>query len=173
MIKRFRGEWVNKVDAKGRVSIPASFRRVLETCDPDWFEGSFPSLVLVFGRKGSGCLEGYSIRSIQEVDEMISALPRYSRNREILERLLNSNSIQIQVDENGRIVLSSKLRDMVGISNEALFAGMGEKFQIWNPTSYERNMEEIFDLISNPDNEQNIFDLLDKNGVQKHAIKDA
>ena len=172
MIKRFRGEWANKVDTKGRVSIPASFRRVLEACDPDWIEGGFPSLVLVFGRKGSGCIEGYSIRSIQEVDDMISALPRYSKNREILERLLNSNSVQIQVDENGRIVLSSKLREMIGITGEALFAGMGEKFQIWNPTAYEKNMEEIFDLIRNPDNEQNIFDLLDKKSVQKNIIKD-
>ena len=172
LIKRFRGEWTNKVDAKGRVSIPASFRRVLEACDPDWNESLFPSLVLVYGRKGSGCIEGYSIRSIQEVDDMISALPRYSKNREILERLLNSNSVQTQVDENGRIVLSSKLREMIGITGEALFAGMGEKFQIWNPNSYQKNMLEIFEIIKDPGSEQRIFDLLDKKTMNKHSDKD-
>ena len=78
------------------------------------------------------------MRSIHEVDDMISALPRYSKNREILERLLNSNSVQIQLDENGRMLLSTKLREMISIKNEALFAGMGEKFEVWNPVSYQK-----------------------------------
>ena len=173
MKQRFRGEWTNKVDAKGRVSIPASFRRVLETCDPDWYEKSLPNLVLVYGRKGSGCIEGYSMRSIHEVDDMISALPRYSKNREILERLLNSNSVQIQVDENGRIVLSTKLREMIGIKNEALFAGMGEKFEVWNPLSYQKNIDKMFESIKDPINEQNIFDILDKKIVQNQPVEDS
>mgnify|MGYP001308595763 CR=1 FL=1 len=172
MKQRFRGEWTNKVDAKGRVSIPASFRRVLEICDPDWQDKSLPNLVLVYGRKGTGCIEGYSMRSIHEVDDMISALPRYSKNREILERLLNSNSVQIQLDENGRIVLSTKLREMIGIKNEALFAGMGEKFEVWNPISYQKNMEEMFESIKDPINEQNIFDILDEKMSHNQPIKD-
>ncbi len=171
MIKRFRGEWVNKVDGKGRVSIPAPFRRVLEHCDPDWNENCYASLVLVYGRTGNGCLEGYSIYSIQEVDNMISALPRYSKNREILERLLNSNSLQIQVDENGRIVLPSKLRELINLEGEALFAGMGEKFQIWHPDAYEVSMQKIYELIKNPKNEQDIFDLLDSKNIQKFTDK--
>ena len=172
MKQRFRGEWINKVDAKGRVSIPASFRRVLETCDPDWHEKSLPNLVLVYGRRGTGCIEGYSMRSIHEVDDMISALPRYSKNREILERLLNSNSVQIQLDENGRMLLSTKLREMISIENEALFAGMGEKFEVWNPVSYQKNIEEMFESIKDPTNEQNIFDVLDKKNVQHQPGED-
>ena len=170
--QRFRGEWTNKVDAKGRVSIPASFRRVLETCDPDWHHKSLPNLVLVYGRKGTGCIEGYSMNSINEVDNMISALPRYSKNREILERLLNSNSVQIQLDENGRIVLSTKLRQMIGITTEALFAGMGEKFEVWNPISYQKNVEIMFETIKDPMNEQNLFDLLDNKIGEKKSVED-
>ena len=47
---------------------------------------------------------------IEIVDNLVSNLPRYSKEREILERLLNSQSIYIQLDENGRIILPLKLR---------------------------------------------------------------
>ena len=47
--RRFRGEGLQKVDAKGRVSIPALFRRVIEACDPNWCDGLPPELVIVYG----------------------------------------------------------------------------------------------------------------------------
>ena len=49
-MRRFRGEAENKVDSKGRVSIPAPFRRVLEEGDPDWSNGVNPNFVIVYGR---------------------------------------------------------------------------------------------------------------------------
>ena len=68
MARRFRGESVHKVDSKGRVSVPAPFRRVLEEGDPDWTPGANPNLVLVYGRMGRNCLEGYSMKSMEEVE---------------------------------------------------------------------------------------------------------
>ena len=50
-MRRFRGEAENKVDAKGRISIPAPFRRILEEGDPDWSSGLNPNLVIVYGRR--------------------------------------------------------------------------------------------------------------------------
>ncbi len=142
MIRRFRGESVHKVDPKGRVSVPAPFRRVLEEGDPDWIEGLNPNFVLIYGRPGARCLEGYSMQSIQEVDDTISRLPRFSADRERLERMLNTKSTYAQLDETGRILLSSRLREMIGLAGDALFAGMGEKFQIWKPSDYERDETE-------------------------------
>ncbi len=136
MTRRFRGESVHKVDAKGRVSIPAPFRRVLEEGDPDWRPDQNPNLVIVYGRPGRRCLECFSINAMTEIDDMISALPRFSQDREKLERLLNTRSTYAQVDENGRIVLSQKLRDMIDVRDEATFAGMGDKFQIWEPEAF-------------------------------------
>lgn len=160
MKRRFRGESVHKVDPKGRVSVPAPFRRVLEEGDPDWTEGLNPTFVLIYGRPRKRCLEGYSMRSIEEVDETISRLQRFSPERERLERMLNTKSVEAQVDENGRVLLSAKLRERIGLEGEALFAGMGEKFQIWNPAAYEEDEEEA--ASGAEDREDELFALLDR-----------
>jgi MraZ protein len=159
--RRFRGESVHKVDQKGRVSIPASFRRVLEEGDPDWKEGLNPNLVIVYGRPNRRCLECFSIRNMEEIDDMISRLPRFSPAREALERFLNTKSAYAQVDENGRMVLSQRLREMIGLEGEAVFAGMGEKFEIWEPAAYDADQARIDEWMQE-DGEHDPFALLDR-----------
>ncbi|MDA9246101.1 division/cell wall cluster transcriptional repressor MraZ [Rhodobacteraceae bacterium] len=164
-MRRFRGESLHKVDNKGRVSIPAQFRRVLEESDPDFENGINPSCVLVHSQKGKQCLEGYSISSINEVDDLVSNLPRYSREREILERMLNAQSSYAQIDDNGRMVLSQKLRELINVSAEAVFVGMGDKFQIWEPNSYTDDMQEIEREFEAYDDNNNPFNLLRSNSI--------
>jgi len=146
--RRFRGESTHKVDAKGRVSIPAAFRRVLEEADPEWTDGLFPNLVLVYGGKARKFIEGYSIDAMDEVDENISNLPRGSKERRLLEQMFSGQSVQMQVDPTGRLVLSQKLRDKIGITDEAFFIASGDTFQIWEPSAYDAHaakMEAWFD----------------------------
>ena len=159
-MRRFRGESFHKVDNKGRVSIPAPFRRVLEEGDPDCKPGINPTCILVYGRKGKKCLEGYSIKSMDEVDNLVSLLPRYSNEREMLERMLNAQSTYGQIDENGRLVLSSKLRELVSIKSEAVFVGMGDKFQIWEPALYRNDMKIMEKDLSRSDKNNDPFSLL-------------
>lgn len=143
MARGFKGESVHKVDQKGRVSVPAAFRRVLEEGDPDWSEGSYPTLVLIYGMPSGHCLEGYTIAGAAKLDEKVSRLPTFSPQRRALERLLNTQAIYAQVDENGRIVLPQRLRETFGLESEAYFAGMGEHFQIWAPEAYRADMASI------------------------------
>ena len=140
MARRFRGESVHKVDQKGRVSIPATFRRTLEEGDPDWAEGLSPNLVLIYGMPSGPCIEGYTIAGAAALDAKVARLPTFSKQRRALERLLNTQSIYAQVDENGRIVLPQRLREQFGLEAEAYFAGMGERFQIWSPAAYAADM---------------------------------
>ncbi len=156
-MRRFRGESIHKVDKKGRVSIPAPFRRIIEDGDSDKLEGTNASCVLVYGRKGRNCLEGYSIDAIEEVDELISKLPRYSRNREILERIINTQSIYSQIDDSGRLVLSQKLREIIGLVSEAVLVGMGDRFQIWEPKQYDIDMKLIENEVSDLDDFNSLF----------------
>ncbi len=137
MVRRFRGEGLHKVDAKGRVSIPAHFRRVLEANDPSWTEGLNPELVIVYGDHRRKYLECYTVKAIEEVDDKIEALPRGSWERSMLARLFSAQSIHTNVDETGRLVLPAKLRDKIGLSGEALFLAAGDTFQIWKPETYE------------------------------------
>ncbi len=166
MIRRFRGESLHKVDIKGRVSVPAPFRRVLEDGDPEFKVGNNPNFVIVYGGVKTPCLEAYTIKSISIVDQQISKLPRFSREREILERFINTQSVYIQLDENGRIVLPPKLKSLVGIEGEAIFAGMGEKFQIWEPKTYESELALLQDDFSKLTGNANPFYLID-NMIEK------
>lgn len=135
--RRFRGESRHKVDAKGRVSIPALFRRVLEAGDPDWTDGLRPQLVIVYGDHRRKFLECYTIEAIDEVDAKIDAMPRGSIERRMLERLMHGQSYPTEVDNDGRLVLPQKLREKIGLENEAFFIASGDTFQIWRPETYE------------------------------------
>ncbi|MDG1130723.1 division/cell wall cluster transcriptional repressor MraZ [Seohaeicola saemankumensis] len=137
MVRRFRGESQHKVDGKGRVSIPALFRRVLEAGDPNWTEGLNPELVIVYGDHRRKFLECYTMEAIAEVDAKIAALPRGGMQRKMLERMFHGQSYPTSVDETGRIVLPAKLRAKIGIEDEAFFIAAGDTFQIWKPETYE------------------------------------
>ena len=137
MARRFRGQFHQKVDAKGRVSIPAQFRRVLEACDPDWTDGLRPNLVLHFGPRTQAFLTGYTIEAMDDIDRRIDAMPRGSTQRKLLERTVHSQSQPTQLDDDGRIVLPQRLRERLGLAGEALFVGVGDSFQLWKPEAYE------------------------------------
>ncbi len=136
MVRVFRGDDVKKIDAKGRVSIPAYFRRVLEAGDPAWTEGKAPEFVIVYGGPSRDYLECFTMDSANEVDAKIRSMPRGSKNRRRLQRLFNGQSLPATVDDTGRIVLPAKLRQKIGIDTDAYFIGMGDTFQIWNPETY-------------------------------------
>lgn len=135
--KVFRGESHHKVDSKGRVSIPATYRRVLEASDPNWRDGDNPELVIVYGDSRRKFLECYTVEAIEEVDAKIAALPRGSKERKILQRLFHGQSFPTNVDETGRLVLPAKLRAKIGLEGEAFFISAGDTFQIWKPETYE------------------------------------
>jgi MraZ protein len=135
--RRFRGEFHQKVDDKGRVSIPAQFRRVLEAGDPTWTDGKRPEFVIVYGDHRRQYLECYTMEAIDEVDGQIAELPRGSVERRMLERLFSGQSQQTNVDETGRLVMPAKLRNKIGLGDEAFFIATGDTFQIWKPETYE------------------------------------
>lgn len=137
MVRRFRGEGHHKVDQKGRVSIPAHYRRVLEAGDPVWSDGKAPEFVVVYGDHRRKYLECYTIDAANEVDAQIAEMPRGSMERRMLERLFNGQSLLTSVDETGRIVLPAKLRQKIGLEGEAFFIATGDTFQVWKPETYE------------------------------------
>lgn len=162
---RFRGEGRHKVDGKGRVSIPASFRRVLEAGDPDWTEGLNPNFVIVYGDHRRQYLECYTIAEMEEVEDGISAMPRGSQKRRLLERLFSTQSMTTSVDDTGRIVLPARLREKTGITNEAYFASNVDTFQIWQPQTYEAELASTEDYLDELPEDFDPLQLLDEEGA--------
>ena len=163
--RRFRGEGLHKVDSKGRVSIPALFRRVIEACDPNWKEGLPPELVIVYGDSRKKYLECYTIEAIEEVDQKIGALPRGSIGRKTLERLFHGQSFPTSIDETGRLVLPAKLRQKIDISSEAYFIAAGDTFQIWNPETYEQDQAQTENWLNELPQDFDPLSFLDGGGV--------
>ena len=162
MVRRFRGEGVQKVDGKGRVSIPANFRAVLRDGDPSWSEGKLPEFIIVYGDDRRNFLECFTVDAANEVDEKIARMPRGSRQRRALERLFNGQSLPATVDDTGRIVLPAKLRQKIGIDGEAYFIAMGDTFQIWKPESFEDAESDVDDLLDAMPQGADIWSLLDE-----------
>ena len=165
MVRRFRGEGHHKVDTKGRVSIPASFRRVIEAGDPAWSEGKAPELVIVYGDHRRKYLECYTVDAANEVDARIDRMPRGSIERRMLEKLFNGQSLLTTVDETGRIVLPAKLRQKVDMTSEAYFIASGDTFQIWKPETYEEIEEAKTEAwLNNQPEDFDVLTLLDRGG---------
>ena len=163
MVRRFRGEFHQKVDGKGRVSIPAHFRRVLEAGDPTWTEKADPEIVIVYGDHRRKYLECYTIDAAQEVDAMIAEKPRGSIERKMLEKLFNGQSLQTSIDGTGRIVLPAKLRKKIAIDDEAYFIATGDTFQIWNPDTYTQEEEaKTEDYLDKLPDDFDVLSLLDQ-----------
>jgi MraZ protein len=155
--RRFRGESDHKVDTKGRVSIPASFRRVIEACDPEWAEGLAPRIIIVYGGATRDYLEGFTIEAMDEVDDKIAAFPRGSAKRKAMERLYSAQSVEVIVDDTGRIVLPAKLREKINLDGLAKFVSSGDTFEVWKPEAYDASIAALDDDGFDPDLDPSVY----------------
>ncbi len=133
-MERFVSNFTNRLDAKGRVSIPAPFRAVLAR---DGFDGLYvhPSLDV----EGIDC-GGHAL--LQEIDELLGTLSPYSEERDMFSTALLGASEVLKVDPEGRVILSESLKAYAGVSAEITFVGQGHKFQIWEPSRFRAHMDE-------------------------------
>ena len=138
MARRFRGQVLQKLDAKGRVSVPARFRRVIEAGDPDWVDGLRPQLVIHHGDDRQHYLECYTMEAVDEMDRKIESKPRNSPTRKALEWYFHGQSLESEIDPDGRLILPQSLREKLDLAEEALFVAGGDTFRVWNPATYER-----------------------------------
>ena len=132
---RFVSTFTNKIDAKGRVSIPASFRAVLER---DGYAGGiycYPSL-------DAPALDCGGERLAQKIDGLLSGLPDYSDERDELSVALYGDVQVLGLDGDGRIVLPEGLRAHASLDAAITFVGLGDKFQMWEPGRFEKRRAE-------------------------------
>lgn len=149
MLLSFTGTHTQKVDAKGRMSIPADFRRVLEAGDPDWTTGLFPRMYLLYGDHLKNQLHGYTVSEFNAVVAQINALKRGSPEKDKLSRLIIGQSIMLDVDKDGRTVMPINQREKLGLRDgELRFMGLGDHFEIWKAETYtEKVADDLADWL--------------------------
>jgi MraZ protein len=130
----FLSAYTNKVDKKGRVSVPASFRAELEQLSQNGF--------VAFPHTEDPCIEGWDRGRIGELAEAMDEFSPMSEEHKALGYLLGK-SRELPFDPEGRIVLPPNLMAQAGITDTALFIGRGKSFQIWGPERYEEFEERI------------------------------
>ena len=126
----FLSTYENKIDKKGRVSVPAGFRSHLSNLG---YGG-----VICYPSFNKQSIEACSQDRIEKLSASIDSLSPFEEKRDFFATSILSESINLQFDSEGRISLSSKLLKHAKIRNSMLFVGQGKTFQIWEPTLFEK-----------------------------------
>ncbi len=129
----FLSTHINKIDKKGRVSVPASFRAELS-------EESFKGVVL-FRSNIHQCLEGFAWSYMQEIGKRLDNFDLFSSEQDDLATSIFGTAVQLSMDGDGRIILPADLIEFSALDERASFVGMGAKFQIWNPDAFDQRRD--------------------------------
>ncbi len=137
MDRGFRGRYTFKVDAKGRVSIPAPFRRLIEAGDPGFTEGLRPQFVLVRGPEEQNHLDCYTLTEMHKLEQKIDRLPESELKRQLTDDFI-TESFEGEIDPDGRLVLPAQIRNETGLQSEAVMSGKLKTFRIMSPEEHLR-----------------------------------
>jgi len=130
----FVSTFTNRLDAKGRVSIPAPYRSVLSR---DGFEGLYCCPTLDRQAVDAG---GNRLRD--QIRTSLTLFEPFSEDHEYLSTTLIGESEILKIDQDGRVILTEALKAHAGIADAVTFVGQGYKFQIWEPDRFTAYREE-------------------------------
>ena len=142
----FLSTYENKIDKKGRVSVPASFRSYLSNLG---YNG-----VVCFPSFNNQCIESWPQDRIEKISNAIDSLNPFEEKKDYFATSILSESINLQFDSEGRVLFPEKLLKHAKIQKNILFVGLGKTFQIWEP--------KLFDKFKNFEDRGNYFNYLVK-----------
>ena len=126
----FLSVYENKLDKKGRVSVPASFRSYLSNLG---YNG-----IICFPSFNNQSIEAWPQDRIEKISNAIDNLNPFEEKKDYFATSILSESTNLQFDGEGRILITTKLLKHAKIKNSMLFVGQGKTFQIWEPTTFEK-----------------------------------
>jgi MraZ protein len=144
---QFMGTHQNKLDAKGRVSVPAPFRTALKAA-------ASQAATLKAGDETNGthlilrpshqhpCIEAWPAPMFEALAEPLNRLDLFSPEHDDMAATLYADAFPVEADKEGRIVLPDDLVTYAGLSDAVVFMGLGRIFQIWEPAAAERRRAE-------------------------------
>jgi MraZ protein len=135
----FKGTYHHRVDAKGRLPIPAAFRRSLGDAG------------LVVVTLLDQCLAVYPPSEWARLEAQLAALPAFNKQVKAITRLLASRAADCEIDVQGRVLLPPALRAAAGLDRDAVVVGVLNRFEVWSPEAWEsfvRDSERLLDDVS-------------------------
>jgi len=127
----FLSTFQNKIDKKGRISVPAQFRSALTKAENSEFNGiiSYASFI-------NPCIESCGFERIKQLAQRIESLDPFSEEHDAFSTIILGGSVQLPFDSEGRILLPEDLLEIASIKEAAVFVGKGATFEIWEPKSF-------------------------------------
>ena len=134
----FLSTYSNKIDKKGRVSVPSNFRAKLAEQS---FNGivAYPSFI-------NGCVEACGIERIQKLSERIDSLDPFSEEHDVFSTSILASSRELPFDTEGRVMLTEELIEAAKLDGTAVFVGKGQTFEIWEPESFKLHAARARDI---------------------------
>jgi MraZ protein len=123
----FLSSFINQIDKRGRVSVPAPFRAALGDDAPG---------IIVFPSLQHDALDGCSIAHLEYLSQSLERQDLPPDTHELIEATIFGNSVQLPFDGEGRIIVPQHLTAAVGIEDEVTFVGRRKTFQLWNPKKF-------------------------------------
>jgi MraZ protein len=136
-MKSFIGTFENKIDAKGRISVPATFRAVLNA-------KSLNSVICYSSLTGP-CIEGCGLDRIESMVDKLPDQPVLDDSEDTIAHLIFSSARELPFDTGGRIILPSDFIAKAKIFDYGAFVGKGKTFQIWNPKELKIIQSKMFE----------------------------
>lgn len=130
----FMSTHINKVDTKGRVSVPAQFRAAVVG---EAFQG-----VVLLRSNVHAAIDGYPLSYMEEISRRLDNMDILSSPLDSVAAMIFGDAMQFPFDGDGRITLPKELLEFAGITDFAAFMGIGKKFQIWSPEKAVQRKEE-------------------------------
>jgi len=135
----FLSTYHNRIDKKGRVSIPAQFRAALGAQE-------FPGIV-AYTSPIHNCIEACGISRIMKLNQRIERFDPYSEERDAFATMLFGESVQLAFDTEGRVMLPEQLMVNAKLSEQVTIVGKGEIFEIWEPKAFEALAKRARELV--------------------------
>ena len=135
----FKGTYHHRIDGKGRLPVPAVFRRAL---------GDDGKVVVTLLDQ---CLAVYPPSEWARLEKQLATMPAFSRPVKALTRLLTSRAADCEIDAQGRILLPPALREAAGLARDAVVVGVLNRFEVWAPEAWDgfvRESERLLDDVS-------------------------
>ncbi len=132
LVNMFKGITNIRLDTKGRLTIPTKYRPIIH-------EQSNSKMVITIDSEEK-CLLLYPSTSWKKIQQKINDLPSFNKNARRIQRLLIGHAEDLDLDGNGRILLSKPLRSFAEMTKQVTMIGQGEKFEIWSNDIWEKRV---------------------------------